>query len=348
MNKSTVIKLIIFCLCSLVFLYSFIGCVIVSHAAETDVVTVTYTVEDLKKLFESVDAYALYQGQQMPVDKSDLSVLVDNNAFYGFYLNNGIDGIVTYEFKFPYEATVLSSDISIISNTTSFNVAWENTLNAPILWELYGITTESFSTGDYYLNNYNFIGNVQTQSLYISVNESHSESNNGVLVGIKSLTVTYEGSEFNEIVDQLKEQNIILEGIENAIEETNEKLDDVKTSIEQSSQDIIDNQNKNHEDLTTSTEEDKAELDELEQDFQDVKDKADEYNEAMESVDKPEADEVLSEDAVADIFENEDVSQGQPYIFSILESLQSITWLLTMILISVTVGIIKYIIYGKS
>lgn len=347
MNKSTVTKLIIFCLCSLVFLYSFIGCVIVSHAAETaDVITVEYTVDDIKALFDTVDSYAIYDGVKIPTEINPQFDIADGLAFYTCRLQ-APSGNAAFEFKFPFEATVLSSNVTIMSGDEGYSVAWDTADNL-YPWSLTSEGYINFASGfSAQTYTYDYIGTITTSNLYFNVNTYHSD-NASILFGIKSLSITYLGSEFNEIVDQLKEQNIILEGIENAIEETNEKLDDVKTSIEQSSQDIIDNQNKNHEDLTTSTDEDKAELNELEQDFQDVKDKADEYNEAMESVDKPEADDVLSDDAVADIFENEDVSQGQPYIFSILESLQSITWLLTMILISVTVGIIKYIIYGKS
>lgn len=107
-------------------------------------------------------------------------------------------------------------------------------------------------------------------------------------------------------------------------------------------------QEKFYSNMLTPTDEDKSKLDDLEQNMQDTQDKVDDYNEAKDSVETPDPEDVLPGDSVDNILQDENITQGQSYIFSILESLQAVTWILLMILISVTVGVIKYIIYGKS
>ncbi len=153
--------------------------------------------------------------------------------------------------------------------------------------------------------------------------ETYANAVQGVHFGIKSLSLTYAADDYNEIEEQLKSVNKSLKEIENQL-----------YVIEES--------------LTVPSESDIEELDKLDEEFKAAQDKADEYTDVMDSVDTPDPDEVMPEDGVDQIFEDPDVSAGKPYVFNILESLQSITWLLTMILISVTVGILKYIIYGKS
>ena len=128
-----------------------------------------------------------------------------------------------------------------------------------------------------------------------------------------------------------------LNAVISALEDTNIKIDKVADKIDGLTYIIGE-----------PTEEDISAVDEIEQGMQDAQDKADEFKDAMDDVETPDVDEVLPDDSVDQILQDENIVDGQPYIFSILESLQSITWLLLMILISVTVGVIRYIIYGKT
>lgn len=107
-------------------------------------------------------------------------------------------------------------------------------------------------------------------------------------------------------------------------------------------------QEKFYSNMLTPTDADNIRLDDQQQAFDDVQAKVDDYNEAKDSVDTPEAEDVIADDAVDTILQDENIVAGQSYVFSILKTLQGVTWILTMILISVTVGVIKFIIYGKT
>ncbi|MBQ8624153.1 MAG: hypothetical protein IJ424_07285 [Oscillospiraceae bacterium] len=327
-------------LCGVVFIVAVLSGSVLVHADST--VTVIYTKEDLIQLMESAEFYYIYQGTEFPMTSAEFGIFEnfdysDGYPLYSFnpQVDHGELINVAVEFKFPFDVQALSSDVTILTGISyspgSMNIAWENSLNSLSVWNYVNTSTYYFTSGfSCNATSFTWTGDYDANKLYCSVNDYVINPNQGVYFGLLSLSCTYTQDSFDEIVNAIEKQNIILEGITNAIEK-------------QASQD------KEYQDsITKSTEEDNSKLDELEQDMQDVQNKADEYNEVMDSVETPEAEEVIPEDSVSDILDNEDVSEGQPYIFSILESLQSITWILTMILISVTVGIIKYIIYGKS
>lgn len=149
----------------------------------------------------------------------------------------------------------------------------------------------------------------------------------------------------------LGENSAKLDELISKLETTNTKIDAVADEVRKVEYVIgqqVAQDKEFYDSVTEQTEEDKTALDEIEQGMQDAQDKADEFKDAMGDVETPKVEDVLPDDSVDNILQDENIVEGQPYIFSILESLQSITWLLLMVLISVTVGVIKYIIYGKT
>lgn len=111
----------------------------------------------------------------------------------------------------------------------------------------------------------------------------------------------------------MEEQNIILEGIEEAQKELNDKL-------------------------TNPTDEDKTALDDLEQDFADVKDKVDEYKDATESIETPEPDTVI-----VDLPDEFDVTVTIDFWDLIFGNFI----IYRMVLASLGVSVVAYILFGK-
>lgn len=189
-----------------------------------------------------------------------------------------------------------------------------------------GLDTESIDSIEIYPN-YSFTG---MGSVYF----------NSSAVCIKEVKIVTRG-----------ETSVQLDSLISKLETTNTKIDAVADEVRKVEYVIgqqVAQDKEFYDSVTEQTEEDKTALDEIEQGMQDAQDKADEFKDAMGDVETPEVEDVLPDDSVDNILQDENIVEGQPYIFSILESLQSITWLLLMVLISVTVGVIKYIIYGKT
>lgn len=213
----------------------------------TELIIVEYTVDDIKALFDTVDAYAIYDGVKIPTEISPQFGIADGLAFYTCRLQAPA-GFATFEFKFPFEATVVSSTVTIMAGNEGYTVVWDTTDDL-YPWSLTSEGVYNFSSGfSTQIYTYDYVGTITTSNLYFNVNTYHSD-NASILFGIKSLSISYLDSEFNAIVNQLKEQNIKLEGIEKALEESNQRLDDIESSIKDSAQEVIENQDSNTQEI---------------------------------------------------------------------------------------------------
>ena len=100
--------------------------------------------------------------------------------------------------------------------------------------------------------------------------------------------------------------------------------------------------------VTTPTEEDNSKVDDLNQKFEDTQQIVDDYNQVMDNVDKPLADDVINDDTVDDVLNDEDVAEGLEILGEILNTFQSVKWIITFLLITLVIGLIKYILFGKG
>lgn len=142
-------------------------------------------------------------------------------------------------------------------------------------------------------------------------------------VGIKPFTFTAPDETVNEIVSA---------------------IEDLKQNIDKNTQDIIDNQNKNQEQLEdflgTSSDDDNASLDDMNSNIDSSTEKADEISSALESVEKPNLDEFDFDVTNNDYFDSSYVSSFQ--------SLFNVGVILNMLTIVSVLVAFSYILFGKS
>lgn len=347
--KEFILKIIALSVCGAVLIISMVAFKIDTYAADTT--TVTITGEDLQALLMSGQWEATYTADGVNYNAMNIGSTIEQNS------------------------VVLISDISASGGSYSGSifrlgstVDYTNVIGFSI--SLAGGTNYTVNYGPLYqgIEKFDSVGGYLLGSSRIdlpTVNEATGQY--GTVDIYNDITSTYDTYMLFYISKTFEPMNLREFIINcnssfnlNSNQHTNITLNNIKTAITRikitfanlSDTEVIKNQlkiaNEYLEEITNSSSDDVLRIDDIEKEFSEVQDKAEEYNEVMDSVETPEAEEVIPEDSVADILDDENVSEGQPYIFSILESLQSITWILTMILISVVVGIIKYIIYGKS
>ena len=144
-----------------------------------------------------------------------------------------------------------------------------------------------------------------------------------IYVGIKPFTFTAPDETVNEIVSA---------------------IEDLKQNIDKNTQDIIDNQNKNQEQLEdflgTSSDDDNAALDDMNSNIDSSTEKADEISSALESVEKPNLDEFDFDVTNNDYFDSSYVSSFQ--------SLFNFGVILNMLTIVSVLVAFSYILFGKT
>ena len=148
-------------------------------------------------------------------------------------------------------------------------------------------------------------------------------STNYLYVGIKPFTFTAPDDTVNDIVSA---------------------IEDLKQNIDKNTQDIIDNQNKNQEQLEdflgTSSDDDNASLDDMNSNIDSSTEKADEISSALESVEKPNLDEFDFDVTNNDYFDSSYVSSFQ--------SLFNVGVILNMLTIVSVLVAFSYILFGKT
>lgn len=173
-----------------------------------------------------------------------------------------------------------------------------------------------------------FTPNVTPVSFYAYVLTSIKPASMGVgstpyiYLGIKPFTFTAPDDTVNEIVSA---------------------IEDLKQNIDKNTQDIIDNQNKNQEQLEdflgTPSSDDDAALSELDSNISSSEDKMNVVQDALDSVDEPNLDEF-----------DFDITNNDYYDSTIVSSFQSLisnSLIINMLLIVVMVIFIAYILFGK-
>ncbi len=148
-------------------------------------------------------------------------------------------------------------------------------------------------------------------------------SRNYLYLGLKPFTFTAPDDTVNEIVSA---------------------IEDLKQNIDKNTQDIIDNQNKNQEQLEdflgTPSDDDNSVISDLESNISSSTEKADEISSALESVEKPNLDNI-----------DFDITDSENFDSSYLVVLNTIfgnAFFVTLLVICFTCYFIAYLLYGKK
>ena len=261
---------------------------------------------------------------------------------FSFVYGDSNSPIISDIYSLDIDSVVFFSNSSFTASNTVPNIYFTPTFNRDdyvgnVPYSTYGETTThnfpvSLGNGSsIYSTRFvsGFTPNATPVSFYGYVLSTHKpaamsiSSTNYIYVGIKPFTFTAPDDTVNEIVSA---------------------IEDLKQNIDKNTQDIIDNQNKNQEQLEdflgTSSDDDNSAVSDLESNISSSTEKADEISSALESVEKPNLDNI-----------DFDITDSENFDSSYLVVLNTIlgnAFFVTLLVICFTCYFIAYLLYGKK